>query len=75
MGGYPRLQSLAAPLDSDQDGMPDEWEKSRGLDPDMASDCNATNLSGTFYTNLEVYLNGLVANNAFRTTRISIGNK
>jgi hypothetical protein len=61
VGGYPRLQSLPAPEDSDRDGMPDAWEKSHGLDPAMASDRNATNLSGTFYTNLEVYLNGLVS--------------
>jgi hypothetical protein len=63
VGGFPRLRSLPAPADTDRDGMPDAWEKSRGLDPDLASDGNATNLSGTFYTNLEVYLNGLVANN------------
>jgi hypothetical protein len=60
VGGYPQLQTLPAPLDSDRDGMPDAWEQSHGLDPAMASDRNATNLSGTFYTNLEVYLNGLV---------------
>jgi len=60
VGGYPRLQSLPAPLDSDRDGMPDEWEEAHGLDPSMASDRNGTNLSGSFYTNLEVYLNGLL---------------
>ena len=60
VGGYPELQSLPAPLDSDRDGMPDAWEVARGLDPNEASDRNATNLSGTFYTNLVVYLNGLV---------------
>jgi len=60
VGGYPPLQSLPAPLDSDRDGMPDGWETAHGLDPNMASDRNGTNLSGAFYTNLEVYLNGLV---------------
>jgi len=60
VGGYPSLQSLPAPPDSDRDGMPDEWEEAHGLNPSMASDRNRTNLSGTFYTNLEVYLNGLV---------------
>ena len=60
VGGYPALQALPAPPDRDRDGMPDAWETARGLDPDMASDRNATNLSGTFYTNLEVYLNELV---------------
>ncbi len=61
VGGYPDLQSKPAPLDSDQDGMPDDWEMSHGLNPQVASDRNATNLSGTFYTNLEVYMNGLVS--------------
>lgn len=60
VGGYPVLRSSPAPRDSDRDGMPDEWETAHGLDPQMDSDRNLTDLSGTFYTNLEVYLNGLV---------------
>ena len=60
VGGHPELYSLPAPPDSDQDGMPDAWETANGLNPQDASDRNETNLSGTFYTNLEVYLNGLV---------------
>ncbi|MCP4044939.1 MAG: pectate lyase [Gammaproteobacteria bacterium] len=60
VGGYPRLQSLPPPLDSDRDGIPDEWETAHGLDPSNESDRNGTNLSGTFYTNLEVYLNDLL---------------
>jgi hypothetical protein len=60
VGGYPVLRSLTPPRDSDRDGMPDEWEMAHGLDPQMDSDRNLTDLSGTFYTNLEVYLNGLV---------------
>lgn len=51
------------PLDSDLDGMPDEWEIAHGLDP-YAQDHNGTQLSVAFtgvegYTNLEVYLNFL----------------
>ena len=64
VGGFPALQSLPPPTDTDRDGMPDDWEAARGLDPLKASDGNATNLSGTYYTNLEVYLNGLVGDNA-----------
>ncbi len=60
VGGYPVLRSLSAPKDSDRDGMPDAWETKHGLDPQMASDRNAKGLSGSFYTNLEVYLNELV---------------
>ena len=63
VGGYPVLQSLPAPQDSDRDGMPDTWETDHGLDPQQASDRNGNNLSGTYYTNLEVYLNGLVGEN------------
>lgn len=61
VGGYPRLKPLPVPRDTDRDGMPDAWEICHGLDPNTASDRNAMNLSGTFYTNLEVYLNSLVA--------------
>ena len=56
---WPTLNSTAAPADSDGDGMPDEWETANGLNPSDASDGNKTNREG--YTNLEVYLNSLVA--------------
>lgn len=52
-------QVLTSNKDFDGDGMPDEWEKSKGLDPNNPKDCNRYNIS-KFYTNLEVYLNGLV---------------
>jgi len=58
-GGWPELKSEAAPTDTDQDGMPDAWERSNGLNPDDKSDGNAYRLSKT-YTNVEVYLNSLV---------------
>lgn len=56
-GGFPRLYSLPAPADSDHDGMPDDYETSKGLNPNDDSDRNA--VSGSGYTNLEDYLNGL----------------
>ncbi|MGW8443524.1 pectinesterase family protein [Paenibacillus sp. S33] len=54
--------------DSDHDGMPDEWERAHGLDPNNADDRNGQLLAGTGayahfakgYTNLEVYLNDLI---------------
>jgi hypothetical protein len=60
VGGWPVLNSLPAPLDSDHDGMPDEWEVSHSLNPNDASDRNNIDASG--YTMLEVYLNSLVSN-------------
>lgn len=42
--------------DSDGDGMPDQWEKKHGLNPNNGSDGNATTFSKVGYTNLEIYL-------------------
>lgn len=55
VGGWPSLHSLPAPVDTDQDGMPDDWEKKNGLDPNDPSDRNKVGKDG--YTMLEVYLN------------------
>ena len=51
------------PLDSDGDGIPDYWEKLKGLNP-LIQDHNGTQLSSLItgvdgYTNLECYLNCL----------------
>ena len=48
--------------DSDNDGMPDEWETANGLDPNDASDALAYTLDTEkkYYTNLEVYLSSVV---------------
>lgn len=45
--------------DTDGDGMPDAWETENGLDPNNAADGTETGDNG--YTNLENYLNSLVA--------------
>jgi pectate lyase len=57
VGGWPDLKSAPAPVDSDNDGMPDEWERRRGLDPHEAADA-ALDKDGDGYTNVEEYLNG-----------------
>ncbi len=58
VGGWPELESLPAPFDTDNDGMPDEWEIEHGLDPSNPSDGNRDfNKDG--YTNIEDYLNSL----------------
>lgn len=47
--------------DSDNDGMPDEWEIANGLDPKKASDARSYTLDPKgYYTNIEVYINSLV---------------
>ncbi len=48
--------------DSDNDGMPDEWEIANGLDPNNAADANLYTLDAEkkWYSNLEVFLNSLV---------------
>lgn len=57
VGGYPDYHPGEAMPDSDRDGMPDAWEKARGLDPAKA-DANGRNLDPR-YDNIEVYFNGL----------------
>ncbi|WP_192820327.1 pectate lyase [Rufibacter sp. LB8] len=58
VGGWPELASLPAPVDTDNDGMPDEWEVAQKLDPKVAQP-NGKHLS-TGYDNVEVYINSLV---------------
>jgi len=59
VGGLPDLKSLQAPIDTDRDGMPDEWEKKNNLNPGNAEDRNDDrDMDG--YTNLEEYLQSLV---------------
>ncbi len=56
VGGWPDLKSARPPKDSDNDGMPDIWEKRHGFDSkDPADRNNDPDKDG--YTNLEEYLN------------------
>ncbi len=57
VGGWPELKSTPAPTDTDHDGMPDEWETQKGLNPNDASDGNKVAADG--YTMLEKYLNSI----------------
>ena len=55
--------SRPAGFDSDKDGIPDEWEKANGLNPNDASDALTYSLDNKgYYTNIEVYANSLVEN-------------
>ena len=58
VGGWPELKSLPAPVDSDHDGMPDDWEIENGLNPNDELDGNKITKNG--YTNLENYLNSII---------------
>ena len=58
-GGWPTLNQAEAKTDTDGDGMPDEWETGHSLNPNDKNDGNQTGEGG--YTNLEIYLNSLVA--------------
>ncbi|MEI7024256.1 Ig-like domain-containing protein [Paenibacillus sp. y28] len=59
VGGWPELNSLPAPADSDHDGMPDSWELEQGLNPNDPADRNGV-LTPNGYTHLERYLNSIV---------------
>lgn len=60
VGGWPVLKSTVPLTDADQDGMPDDWEIKNKLNSNDAADAIAFTLH-TSYTNLEVYLNTVVA--------------
>ena len=62
VGGWPVLEAGQALKDTDADGMPDEWELRNGLNPKDASDTSVYTLNKE-YTNIEVYLNGLLVRN------------
>lgn len=56
---WPTLAGDTAPADTDGDGMPDTWEIANGLNPNDATDGTVAGADG--YTNLENYMNSLVA--------------
>lgn len=67
-----------APVDTDHDGMPDEWEKSHELNPNDYTDFRIITPSG--YTYLEVYLAELVGdiidfNTPIETSVVKLSNK
>jgi len=61
VGGWENYPEVHRPVDwdTDRDGLPDEWEMERGLDPKSAADA-ASDPDGDGFTFLEDYLNGLV---------------
>ena len=59
VNAWPALQSLPAPLDTDKDGMPDDWEKKNKLNPNDPADATAFKLDKN-YSNVEVYINSII---------------
>ncbi len=57
VGGWPALNSVPAPQDSDHDGIPDHWEDQNELDKNNPDDRNTITSDG--YTALEKYLNSI----------------
>ena len=55
---WPHLRSIPAPADADGDGMPDDWEIKKGLDPKDPADGRSSKGSNMF-TNIELYINEL----------------
>ena len=57
VGGYPEYKGTPY-KDSDNDGMPDEYEIKHKLNPNDA--CDAVKITSSGYSNIEVYLNSVV---------------
>ncbi|KTF68527.1 pectate lyase [Sphingomonas sp. HT-1] len=60
VGGWPELNSLPAPQDSDRDGIPDGWEAAHGLNPHDPND-GAADRNRDGWTNLEEWLAEMAA--------------
>jgi hypothetical protein len=58
--GFGSLNGSDPIVDSDGDGMPDDWEVYYGLDP--TQDNSRGDFDGTGYTNIEKYINSIVDN-------------
>ena len=56
-GGTGTISGGVKPLDTDGDGMPDEWEIANGLDPNDPSD--AVKIAANGYLNIENYANSI----------------
>ncbi|MEI6193756.1 MAG: hypothetical protein WCS42_05440, partial [Verrucomicrobiota bacterium] len=65
---WPDYKTYNVPVDSDHDGIPDDWERAHGLNPNDSSDANK-DLNGDGYTNLEKYLNSLVGEYSVTTAK------
>lgn len=58
---YPKAVLQKTIVDKDNDGMADDWELARGLNPNDSSDTSG-DYCGQGYTNIEYYINDLTVN-------------
>jgi hypothetical protein len=75
VGGLPQYETCTGLTDTDNDGMPDEWEMENGLNSIDPEDRNRTAHDG--YTMLEKYINSLALNQTQKkicpgTTQLSL---
>ncbi|MEO7309971.1 MAG: polysaccharide lyase [Chitinophagaceae bacterium] len=70
VGGYPEYKGVPY-KDSDNDGIPDDWETKRRLNPNDPKDATAITKNG--YSNIEIYLNSVV--DIMKVTPIAVMHK
>lgn len=59
LNGVGNIYNAPKPQDTDNDGIPDEWETVHGLNPNDASD--AVKVAPNGYLNIENYINSIPA--------------
>ncbi|MFK7861172.1 MAG: hypothetical protein AB8B64_20310 [Granulosicoccus sp.] len=57
VGGWPTMEAGEVRMDTDGDGLPDDWESANGLSPEKAD--SQDDVDGDGYTNLEAWIFGL----------------
>ncbi|NSL56957.1 pectate lyase [Uliginosibacterium aquaticum] len=67
VGSWPAVPQGTPPLDTDGDGIPDDWEIAQRLDPKNPAD--GAKLARNGYSNLENWLNSLVSSPVARPAR------
>ena len=73
-GKFASLTAVQPYLDSDQDGIPDFWEKTFGQNPLVPSSNDfSTNAAAIGYTTLEEYINWLAVPHAVAVTNTPVG--
>lgn len=69
VGGWPQLPAGTACADSDEDGMPDQWETAKfGNTSRGSKDNSSSDADGDGYTDLEEYMNGTDPGSATAST-------